>query len=265
MIGVTAPMSVPVPEPARPGNDAAGGSAGRARWAALTALAVAALAVGIALFVTGTGSDTPAESAEAGIPQSWLAEGTGGYGPLGDQARRIDGDPMALGAVDAPVVMVVFSDLRCPYCARFALHTEPELVERYVDAGALRIEWRDLPLLGDQSVYAARAGRAAAAQDRFWQFQHEVFAAAPTGGYADLSPESLTTLAERAGADDPAAIAGAPTGDRYDEAIGEDTASARALEIASTPTFVINGHPVVGARPTEHFIELIDQLLARTS
>ncbi len=258
-------MSAPVPGPARPGDDAPGGAAHRARWAALTALAVAALAVGIAMFVTGTGSDTPTESADHGVPQSWLAEGTGGHGPLGDQARRIDGDPMALGAVDAPVVMVVFSDLRCPYCARFALHTAPELIERYVDAGALRIEWRDLPLLGDRSVYAARAGRAAAAQGRFWQFQHEVFAAAPAGGSADLSPEALAGIAERAGADDPAAIAGAPADDRYDTAIGEDTASARALEVASTPTFVINGHPVVGARPTEHFIELIDLLLARTS
>lgn len=259
-------MSAPAPQPARPGDDDSGApTAARIRWAALTALAVAALVVGIALFVTGTGSDTAAESEDDGIPQSWLAEGTGGYGPLGDQARRIDGDPMALGAVDAPVVMVVFSDLRCPYCARFALRTAPELIERYVDTGALRIEWRDLPLLGDQSVYAARAGRAAAAEGRFWQFQHEVFAAAPSDGYPDLSAAALIGLAERAGAGDPAAVAEAADETDYDSAIAADTASARALEVSSTPTFVINGHPVVGARPTEHFIELIDQLLARVS
>lgn len=260
-----APSSPPGPADDGGTGPSRGALSERARWTALTALAVAALVLGVVLFVTGTGSDTAADSADTDVPRSWLVEGAGGYGPLGDQARRIDGDPMALGAVDAPVVMVVFSDLRCPYCARFALRTAPELIERYVDSGALRIEWRDLPLLGDQSVYAARAGRAAAAQDRFWQFQHEVFAAAPSGGYPDLSSAALTDLAERAGASDPAAIADATGGTGYDAAIAEDTASARALEVSSTPTFVINGHPVVGARPTEHFIELIDLLLARTS
>nr|WP_257235708.1 DsbA family protein [Rhodococcus pyridinivorans] len=35
-------------------------------------------------------------------------------------SRRIDGDPLAIGAVDAPVVMVAYSDYRCPFCASSA-------------------------------------------------------------------------------------------------------------------------------------------------
>lgn len=87
-------------------------------------------------------------------------------GPVGDLSRRIDGDPLALGAVDAPVVMVAYSDYRCPFCAKFSRDTEPVLVEKYVDEGVLRIEWRDLPIFGEQSMSAARAGRAASPRPR---------------------------------------------------------------------------------------------------
>src|SRR5699024_4534842 len=60
-------VPAPAPQPARPGDDDSGApTAARIRWAALTALAVAALVVGIALFVTGTGSDTAAESEDDG-------------------------------------------------------------------------------------------------------------------------------------------------------------------------------------------------------
>lgn len=79
-----------------------------------------------------------------------------GIGPVGDMARRVDGDPLARGPVDAPVVLVVYSDYRCPFCAKFSHDTEPQLVDKYVEAGKLRIEWRDLPIFGEESMVAAR-------------------------------------------------------------------------------------------------------------
>src|SRR5699024_7130071 len=109
-----------------------------------------------------------------------------GVGPLGEQARREADDPFAIGPVDAPVVMVVFSDYRCPFCARYSRVTEAELVEKYVSEGQLRIEWRDFPVFGDASMLAARAGRAAAEQDRFWEFNNAVYEAAPESGHHEL-------------------------------------------------------------------------------
>ena len=114
-----------------------------------------------------------------------------GARPLGEQARREASDPFALGNVDAPVALVVFSDYRCPFCARYSQATEPELVARYVDAGKLRIEWRDFPIFGDASLLAARAGRAAAAQGKFWEFNRAVYAAAPASGHHDLTEAKL--------------------------------------------------------------------------
>ena len=71
---------------------------------------------------------------------------------------------MALGKPDAPVVMINYAELRCPFCAKFSRDIEPELIKRYVDAGVLRLEWRDFPIFGEESLEAAKAGRAAAAQ-----------------------------------------------------------------------------------------------------
>ena len=47
----------------------------------------------------------------------------------------------------------------CPFCGKFARDTEPTLVKDYVDKGILRIEWRDFPYLGPESLTAAHAGR----------------------------------------------------------------------------------------------------------
>lgn len=225
------------------------------RWVAavlgIVALAGAAYFVGVS---AGAESSRPPAAAHTAA----------GAGPLGEQARREAGDPLALGAVDAPVVMVVFSDYRCPFCARHSRVTEPELVERYVGAGELRIEWRDFPVFGDASLLAARAGRAAAAQGRFWEFNRAVYAAAPENGHHELTPRRLRDLAVRAGVPDLERFEREMSGDIYDQAIAKDVAQARALGITGTPSFVIGGHPLVGAQPTELFAQLIDRALQAT-
>ncbi len=49
---------------------------------------------------------------------------------------------------------------------------------------------------------------------------------------------------------------------RYDAAIHADLIQAQSLGIPSTPAFSINGHPVLGAQPTDTFTKLIDDLAA---
>src|SRR5699024_10106368 len=100
--------------------------------------------------------------------------------------QREAGDPLARGRVDAPVVMVAFEDFRCPFCAKSSTETAPKLIDRYVDKGVLRIEWRDYPIFGEESKRAARAGRAAAKQDKFWEFHDGVVSPAPYRAPPDL-------------------------------------------------------------------------------
>jgi len=115
---------------------------------------------------------------------------------LGQLARRTPNDPMAMGKVDAPVVMVAYSDFQCPFCGKFARDTEPALVRQFVDTGTLRIEWRDFPYLGRESTTAARAGRAAAAQGRFWAFDDALYANQTPVNSGKLTPAYLTGVAK---------------------------------------------------------------------
>ncbi|MEU3271158.1 thioredoxin domain-containing protein [Saccharomonospora sp. NPDC006951] len=218
-------------------------------------LVLAALGL-IIYLVTGKQDD----SAAAGTPQSGqqAASSEASAGPLADLARREPGDPMSLGATDAPVTMIMYEDYRCPFCAKFSRDIAPALIERYVDTGVLRMEWRDLPIFGEQSLIAARAGHAAAEQGRFWEFTEAVYAAAPDRGHADLTPETLREFAEEAGVGDLGRFSSGLDSTRYDAAIEADAREGTSLGVSSTPTFIINGRPVLGAQPLDTFVSVID-------
>ena len=230
----------------------------------VVALLLALVAV-LLLRATG-GSDQPADGSAAGSAAASDEPGAGSAQAPGPEsmegiARFEEGDPLALGPVDAPVVMTMYSDFRCPFCAKFSREVEPELVEDYVESGDLRIEWRDLPIFGEESMLAARAGRAAADQDRFWEFTEVVFADAPDRGHPDLGEEKLAGYAREAGVADVERFREDMTSGKYDEAIRADYEAATALGATSTPTFLVNGTGIIGARSIETFRNVIDSSL----
>lgn len=95
------------------------------------------------------------------------------------QATAVEGIPqdgVFLGAPDAPVALVEYADLQCPYCAQFANDALPELIEDYVRPGRLRIEFRGLAFIGEDSVKALRYALAAGLQDRLWHVTELLFA-----------------------------------------------------------------------------------------
>lgn len=75
----------------------------------------------------------------------------------------------ALGRPGAPVTLVEFLDLQCPFCAQWDLQVLPAVLER-VRRGELRIVMRPLAFLGPDSVKAVALAGAASLQDRLWQF-----------------------------------------------------------------------------------------------
>ncbi|QDQ96987.1 DsbA family protein [Tomitella fengzijianii] len=242
---------------------AAGLTRRRIEYAAFAVVVVIAVVLGIVLF-TGQGEDdaTAAGANPASISDEDRASADGGVGPLGDLARRTEGDALAMGAVDAPVVLVEFADYRCPFCAKFSQDIKPELIDRYVDSGQLRIEWRDLPIYGEESARAARAGRAAAAQGRFWEFNSALYAAAPESGHAEMSPERLRGFAVDAGVPDIDRFMAQMNSDDFEALLHVDTMTAQRLGIPATPAFSVNGHPILGAQPIDTFTSMIDRLLA---
>jgi protein-disulfide isomerase len=77
---------------------------------------------------------------------------------------------IALGYSGAPVTLVEFGDLQCPYCAMFAEKALPSIITRYVRSGRVRLVFRNLDGLGSDSVRAAQMAAALGKQNRLWQF-----------------------------------------------------------------------------------------------
>ena len=184
------------------------------------------------------------------------ARSSGGAGY--DLRRHQEGDPLAMGDLDAPVVMVEYADFRCPFCAVFARETMPKLM-KYVDDGTLRFEWHDLPVFGPESLEAAVAGRAAAAQGKFWKFHDLTYADAPTRGHPSLPREKLIDLATEAGVGDIEKF----TADLDDPALLQqvkaDAQKAMDIGATGTPAFFVNGEPIIGAQPLSVFTEAIER------
>jgi protein-disulfide isomerase len=82
--------------------------------------------------------------------------------------RGIPQDGLTLGDPEAPVLLVEFADLQCPFCREFAATSWPDIVKRYIRTGKVRMELRLINILGEDSVKANKAVMAAALQDRMW-------------------------------------------------------------------------------------------------
>ncbi|MGO1409827.1 DsbA family protein [Microbacterium sp.] len=165
----------------------------------------------------------------------------------------------AAGPVDAPVGLVVFSDYQCPFCAKWTQSTLPEMM-KYAEAGDLRIEWRDINMYGEPSERASRAARAAGLQGEYWEFHEALY---PEGEHLpenELTKDALVDLAGQLGLDterfasdmDSAAVR---------ESIQKIAAEGRELGVTGTPSFLLDGRPVVGAQPTAVFVEAIENAL----
>lgn len=159
------------------------------------------------------------------------------------------------GPADAPVTIVEFSDFECPYCAKLS----PVLAKvRATYGDKVRIAYRQFPVLFHRdSVIAAEAGVAAAAQGKFWAFHDQVF-----GHFGHLTRADLEAYAKAAGLDLPRFRA-ALDARTYHDAVIEEGAAAEALGVDGTPTMFINGQPVSGVRDFTQLSQIIDAHLER--
>lgn len=169
-----------------------------------------------------------------------------------------------LGRPDAPVTIIEFTDLQCPYCAHFATQTFPRIRSSYIATGKVRYTSRDLPLdMHEYAVPAAVAARCAGEQGRFWEYREALFAMQDRLGSAPYQD-----LARRLGLDTDR-FARCREDGRQESKVRADLALAESFGIASTPTFAIGrlvdgvfeGETLRGAKAYEEFAARIDALL----
>jgi protein-disulfide isomerase len=132
-------------------------------------------------------------------------------------------------------------------------------VQEYVEGGTLRIEWRDFPYLGKESLNAAVAARAAQAQGKFWEY-HDLLYRNQPGGFPD---EKLVGLAREAGLDAERFEADLDDAE-YEQIVTSDFREGQQRGISGTPTFVINGRVLSGLQPVEVYEDAIEQAKRET-
>jgi protein-disulfide isomerase len=165
-----------------------------------------------------------------------------------------ENDPI-LGPEDAPVTIIEFSDYECPFCRRYNIETFDQIMATY--EGQVRYIYKDFPLtsIHPNALPAASAALCAHEQGEFWDFHNKLFLME-----MDLSKESYLQYAEDLELD-MVAFTECLEEDRFEDQVMADFDFAANLGVSSTPTFFINGIPVVGAQPFEIFAQVIDMEL----
>lgn len=258
----------PTPAPSPPAPSASPRPRARRRILVPVAiLAVAALLVAAVLWLDtdpDAGTRPTAEPPSAGatpIDPAELPHPSEVARPdLSAAESREAGDPLAEGPVDAPVVLVVFTDYQCPYCARWTEETLPALRE-YVAAGELRIEWRDVNVYGEDSTRAARAALAAGRQGRHAEYQEALYDHGEIRPARELTEEAMIARAEELGLD-VEQFAADLRSEEVARIVDEHAREGVELGVVTTPSFVLAGTPFVGAQPTATFVEMVETALA---
>jgi protein-disulfide isomerase len=164
----------------------------------------------------------------------------------------VDDDP-SLGPADAPITIVEFSDFNCPYCEKWHTEIYQQLMAAYPDQ--IRFVYRDFPITSEESLAAAQAANCAGEQDAYWQFHDSLLS-----GGLDLGRDAYTLYATRLGLDVETLLACLDSG-KYNDEVEADARYAASLGVSGTPTFFINGLPLVGAQPLSEFQAVIESEL----
>jgi len=161
------------------------------------------------------------------------------------------------GESDAPIIMIEFSDFQCPFCGRFFSQVEPRIRKEYIDQGIVRFGYWHFAFLGPESQWAAEASECAGDQDAFWEYHDYLFEHQNGENQGAFDKENLKQFAADLGLDTEAFNECLDSG-KYTDYVQSLTQMARQIGVQSTPTFVINGVPVLGAQPFEAFQQVIE-------
>jgi protein-disulfide isomerase len=185
------------------------------------------LAVVLVLIVVsssgGSGGDTTIEEAAevnralSGIPQ----------------------DEMVLGDPEAPVQLIEFGDLQCPVCAGFAKEILPPIIENQVKKGEVKIDFRNLMIIGEESIPAGAAALAAGEQGRGWNYLELFYRNQGEEASGYVTDEFMEAVARAAGVKNLA---------RWNQErkqltgeVEKTTAEAQDLGFNGTPSFAVEG------------------------
>jgi protein-disulfide isomerase len=159
------------------------------------------------------------------------------------------------GPSDALATLVEYGDYQCPHCA--AAEPLVRAMQRTLGDG-LRFVFRNFPLteMHPEAEAAAELAETAAAQGKFWETHHAIFAWSRKHGPETFGPETFAEIARSVGLD-LRDTQRAVDEHRFLERIRNDFDSGVRSGVNGTPTFFINGHRYDGPRDEDSMIRAL--------
>ncbi|VVB61001.1 Thioredoxin [uncultured archaeon] len=161
----------------------------------------------------------------------------------------------AIGPADAPIQIIAFGDMSCPYTKHWVETTFDQLMTKY--DGKIRFVFRDFPKYDKhpQAQKAAEAAECANDQGKYWEYFRKVFAMQPS-----LSIENLKQYAVELGLDSAKFNECLDSG-KYTGEVKKDHSDGAKAGVVTTPTFFINDVKIDGDQPLSAFDSVIGQLM----
>lgn len=175
-----------------------------------------------------------------------------------DQLARVRG--ISIGRDDAPVVIYEFADFQCPGCGQFASMVTPLVRERLVQPGKVRLVYYEFPLISihQNAFLAARAGRCANEQGKFWEFHDIIYGQQPNWSTEQDPTDLFVKYAQQAGIDTDK-FEQCLRSDRYAREVTESMHFGESLGINGTPTLIVNGQRLPSTPSYNDLERLVNQ------
>ncbi len=174
---------------------------------------------------------------------------------------------LTIGSPSAKVEIIEYADFKCPTCNRFLQNTGKEIRERYIKTGQVKIVFRNLPFISDDSRTAAEGSYCANEQNKFVDYHDLLFNTINQDYYSKgkinqgeasdiFSQTNLTELVTKINID-PNKFDQCLSQGKFKAAVQSDLNRSQQDGATGTPTFIVAGQKVVGSQSFDIFEKLI--------
>jgi protein-disulfide isomerase len=200
------------------------------RWVLLSVVAAIAIAVGLGVVLAAAGETKSDPTQGSTLPNA--AEAAALFAGIPQQGT-------VLGRVNAPVTVVEFVDLQCPFCREFAVESMPTLVEKHIRSGKARLDIRGLVFLGPDSERGMRAAFAASRQNRMFELMELLYYNQRAENSGWLSQDLIEAGARSFPGLDVARLVDDMDSGAVSELLSEHADEAELREVSATPTVFV--------------------------
>ena len=207
-----------------------GGQARADRRVWIAAAAAAAIAIAVVIGIVSTRGGDGDVAAGSTLPDA---------GEVTALFRGVPQQGVALGKPTAPVTLVEFIDMQCPFCREFEVEVLPDAIRKHIRTGKVRMEIRGLTFVGPDSERGMRAVFAAGKQNHLFDLMELIYFNQGPENSGWLSQDFVESAARSIPGLDPTQLVADMDSGEVSDLLAEHAADAKRRGVNSTPTILV--------------------------